>query len=266
MKYQLSVICPGIRTNNWKRLYDSIGKSFSGLWEVIFVGPYDLPEELKGIKNIIYIKDWGTPIRAQQIGLCESEGKLITWAADDGEYLPGALDVGYAILANEDFNPMTLVMGKYTEGEGDTEPMHGTEYYILSRHDASRSIFLPANYLMLNVGIVSREVLIDVGGWDCQFEVCPMSYNDLAIRLQNHGVKFIVQDQLMFKCSHLPGLMGDHGPVHNAQVYHDQPLFRKIYNDPSCIKRTVIPLDNFKFNPERWARRFGISETTGSVT
>ena len=40
---------------------------------------------------------------------------------------------------------------------------------------------LPPDTFMLNVGIVSTKLLKEVGGWDCCFEVCPCSYNDLAI-------------------------------------------------------------------------------------
>ena len=63
MKYQLSCLVPGIRTKNWLRLYHSISTAFMFSWEIIFVGPYDLPEELKGFDNVKYIKDFGSPIR-----------------------------------------------------------------------------------------------------------------------------------------------------------------------------------------------------------
>lgn len=226
-------------------------------WEIIFISPNPLPEEFKGLDNVQYIEDWGTPIRAQQRGLCAARGEYITWAADDGEYLPGSLDIAWAIVKDYKFDPKILVMGKYYEGNGDPNPvMAGKDYYYLSNHDGSFSPYLPPGYLMLNVGIVSRTLLEAVGGWDCQFEVCPMSYNDLAVRLQNYGVKFLIQDEMMFNCSHMPGTTGDHGPVHFAQIEHDQPLFKQIYGTPDATKRIHIELTNWENSPAKWERRF----------
>lgn len=254
---KLSVLVPGIRNKNWQKLYDSIKESFKESFEIIFIGPYDLPYEMRFQQNIKYIKDWGSPIRCQQIGLINSIGEYITWAADDGVYTLGSLDIAFYKLKGLDH--MNLVMGKYIEGQDDGDmPMKNNEYYNLKNHDASRLLGLPRpTYWMLNVGVVPRKLLIEIGGWDCQFEVCPMSYNDLAIRLQNYGINFIIQDEIMYKCTHMPGHTGDHGPVHDAQVFHDQPIFNMIYRKPDSINRTIIDINNWKNVPERWERRFG---------
>lgn len=257
----LTVVCPGIRTQNWQKLYRSILKAYPkasfGDFEIIFVGPYPLPEILRGFKHIRYIQDWGSPVRSQQIGLVNAYGDWITWAADDGEYLPYTLDVAMAKLGYYDFDPTKIIMGKYFEGDGNTSSMGKNDYYVLSNHDASRSKWLPKEYLMLNCGIVSRRLLFDLGGWDCGFEVCPMAYNDFAIRAQNYGAKFIIQDEIMFKYSHMPGHSGDHGPIHDAQILKDQPLFKNIYSQNECTGRTKIDINNWKHCPERWERRFG---------
>lgn len=256
IKPDLTVICPGIRTKNWLKLYQSIETSFSRRWEIIFIGPYPVPEEMKKLPNIRYIKNMGTPIKCQQIALLASRGKYITWAADDGVYLPGALDIGFNNLKDKD--NMNLVMGKYIEGADNTYmPMSEDKYYNLKNHDASMLKSLPRDcYWMLNVGIVPRQLLIDIGGWDCQFEVCPMAYNDLAIRLQNYGVNFIIQNEVMYTCSHMPGHEGDHGPVHDGQVEHDQPLFNEIYRKGTAVSRTKIDINNWGQVPEIWERRF----------
>ena len=259
MKYDLTVLVPGIREPLWQRLYDSIDKAFRLSWEMVIIGPYKPSEELLSKENVQYIEDWGTPIRSQQIGLTQARGEWITWAADDGEYYPDSLDVGFAKLSDDNMDYKSLVMGKYYEGsEGKTNPgMAGNDYYRLSFHHGNDFKYLPRQALMLNVGIVSKKLLYEVGGWDCQFEVCPLSYNDLAVRLQRHGVKFIVQNEMMYHCSHMPGHEGDHGPIHDGQTLHDAPLFAKMYNDESIVERICIPLDNWKNAPEFWSRRFG---------
>lgn len=281
MKYQLSCLVPGIRPQNWLRLYNSIKEAFAYSFEVIFVGPFPLPEELIGKENITYIPEWGSPIRAQQIALLAAQGVFTTWAADDGFFLPGALTVAFNKFFNGSFesdehlkrdlakifdfentgiafNYKKLVMGKYQEGPRLNDGMEKDWYYILSNHDSMKIPGVRAGFYMLNVGLVPTILLREVGGWDARnFEVCPMAYNDMALRLQNYGVEFIIQDEMMFSCSHLPGHMGDHGPIHDAQVYHDEPLFGDIYRDPQSATRIFIELDNWKLAPERWQRRFG---------
>jgi len=257
MKYILSVLVPGIRPTNWKRLYDSIGASCKYTWEVIFISPYALPEELKGKENVQWIEDWGTPIRCQQRGLISARGDWIAWAADDGQFLPGALTLGFDIIKGKVKNTHSYLMGKYLEGTGDNGHMLGDNYYTLSRHKASFSPWLPPHYLMLNVGLVPKKLLAIVGGWDCQFEACPMAYNDLAIRLQNLGCTVYIQNEVMFICGHTPLKQGDHGPVHDGQTLHDEPLFKDIYSRQECIDRTRVDLGNWEKTPKRWERRFG---------
>jgi hypothetical protein len=258
MDYKLTMLCPGIRTEKWERLYNSVIDSFHGDFEMIFISPYEFPDKLKQVKgnNVRLIHDWGTPIRCQQIGLIESKGEWIAWTSDDGVFLPGALDKAFEIVKDKDYK--TIVTGKYTEGD-NAYSMLNDKYYILNNHDACNLPFVPRETYMLNVGIVSRQLLIELGGWDCQFEVCPMAYNDFAIRAKNYGAEFIMQDELMFKCSHLPGTMGDHGPIHYAQTQHDQPIFTLIYCDEEKSKRTTIDIENWKNVPSRWERRFGKS-------
>ncbi len=277
MKYELTVICPGIRTKNWKRLYDSVALAFHGSWEIIFIGPYPLPLEMEGLPNAKFMQDWGSPIRCQQRGLAAAEGVFVTWAADDGIFLPLSLDLAHAAIMKDEtvaehgeclakvlgltstgiaFNHKKVVMGKYQEGPRLNDGMEKDWYYILSNHDSMKLKGVPIGCYMLNVGLVPTVLLREVGGWDAQrFEVCPLAYNDLAIRLQKYGVKFIIQDEMMFSCSHLPGHEGDHGPIHDAQVYHDQPVFEILYRNDN--RPIVIDPFNWNYAEEKWERRFG---------
>lgn len=280
MKYELTVLVPGIRTKNWKRLYESVGNSFKGTYEIIFIGPYLPPEDLVCADNIRYIQDWGSPIRCQQIALTKAEGVFITWAADDGYFIKDALSIAYdKIMSCYDtpthnefiinklevtstgiaFNNKRIVMGKYYEGNNDGDmPMQNNDYYDLNNHDATRIKWLPKPCYMLNVGLVPTSLLLEMGGWDAEnFEVCPMAYNDLAVRMQRNGVEFIIQDEMMFTCSHLPGHEGDHGPIHDAQIYHDQPRFMSIYGTNNCLNRINIDINNWKQARSKWIRRFG---------
>ena len=256
-RMDLSVLVPGIRTHNWEALYNSIPISTERSWEMIFVGPSPPSPELSDKDNVQFIQDYGTPIRCQQIGLIHAQGVWITWAADDGYFLESALDVGFDTLDEHGRNENIVVMGKYFEGEGNETTMSNNDYYLLNHHEATRSSFIPDSFLGLNVGLVSKSTLYKLGGWDCQFEVCPMAHADTAFRLQQYGTNFIPQDRIMFKCGHMPGITGDHGPVHYAQILHDEPLYKSIYGSEACLNRKFIDINNWKNCPSKWERRFG---------
>lgn len=253
---KLSVLLSGIRHWSWERLYDSIERSYTGRdWELIIVSPYELTLPLKNKNNILWIQDWGTPIRCQQIALNHTRGEYINWASDDGYFTDGSMDIGFKLL---DGDYKTVIIGKYLEGDNYSPNMKDDSYYLLNNHIGSMCKYLPDNTPLLNVGLVSRKLLLEVGGWDAKkFEVCPYAYNDLSVRLRNYNCKFIHQQEVMFICGHMPGETGDHGPVHRAQIFRDEPMFKVIYNKEDSKNRINIDLDNWKNSPEKWQRRFG---------
>lgn len=254
--YKLSVLVPSIRPQNLEKLYKSVEKAFSGTFEFVVASPYELPSFLKEKDNVQYIQTWRSPIAAQQQALVGSRGEFITFAADDGVYLPNCLDIAYKTLENEPYT--TIVTGKYQEGERVNDCMEKDDYYILSTHESMQLPGVPKDCYMLNVGLIYRSLLIDLGGWDASlFQVCPLAYTDFAIRAYRFGCKFILQQEPMFECGHMPGETGDHKPIHNAQIFHDQPLFNGIYCMPSTyLMRQNISVNNWRNSAEKWAERF----------
>jgi hypothetical protein len=96
-----------------------------------------------------------------------------------------------------------------------------------------------------------------LGGWDCSFEACPMAHTDMACRAYNQGAKVRLMDYPVLDCDHMPGTTGDHAPIHNAQLGHDEPYFRQRYFDPNWRKKYIgLQLDNWKDSPNVWERRF----------
>ena len=275
-KFDLTVLIPGIRPHNWQKLYDSIGESTTKSFEAIFIGPFKSLEDAGVPKlelhHVTFLEDWGTPIKCQQRALTHSQGEWITWAADDGIFLPGALDIGFNILDEyEGSTHKTIILGKYYEGNNptaydDIRNMSVDGYYVLNHHhfhvpglptDPNEFPWLPKPSFLLNVGLVTRQVLEEVGGWDAEkFEVCPLAYNDCSVRLLKHGCSFIMQQELMYQCSHLPNDQGDHGPVHFAQIEHDEEAFINLYTHPDHEHRLVIDIDNWKSVADKWDRRF----------
>lgn len=262
---RLSVLLSGIRTQNWLKLYESIGKSYTNKdWELVIVSPYELPIELKYKINIQWFQDWGNPCRCQQFALTKSQGDYINWAADDGWFTDCSMDKAFSLLSGEngidswEHDYKTIIVGKYREGDGDTTEMTQDKYYMLNNHLGSACKYLPVETPLLNVGLVSRKLLLETGGWDAsKFEVLPYAYNDFSVRMRNYGCKFILQQEVMFECGHMPGTTGDHGPIHMAQTFRDEPMFKLIYNRESCKDRIKIDINNWEKTNEKWERRFG---------
>lgn len=254
---KLSVLLSGIRHWNWELLYDSIGKSYTGIdWELIIISPYELTLPMKSKSNVQWYQDWGSPCHCQQLALTKANGDYINWASDDGVFTDGSMDIAFKSIENENYK--TIVVGKYLEGDNYSQNMKEDGYYILNNHLASQCKYLPDNTPMINVGLVSKKLLFEMGGWDSvKFEVLPIAYNDFSVRCNNNKCKFIHQKEVMFTCGHMPGETGDHGPIHKAQVFRDEPMFKVIYNRPDSINRINIDINNWEKSSNRWVRRFG---------
>ncbi len=251
---KLSVIVPGIRPYNWSKLYYSVYHSF-GLserdFEVIFVGPEDIADgsdkECLQHKNVKYIRDWGSPARCMNIGLTFAVGQYITWAADDGVFLPDAKGMLEVPLPTN-----SVITSKYTEGAGNG--MHEDWYYRFKTSIKCEGLSVHPEWYILNIGLIPRDLLEIFGGWDGHsYEGTFMSHLDLAARLHQNHINFIMYDKPIFTCSHMPDITGDHAPVHYAQTQHDEAMFRYLWanNAPR-----ITTLDNWKLAPPVWSRRF----------
>jgi len=256
MSIDLSIIVPGIRPYNWQRLYESVLNSTNKTWEMIFVGPYSPPDYFNDLNNILYIEDWGSPIRAQQIGLTHCKGEWISWMADDGVFLPNGLTLCFEQISLIKDKYKEIIMCKYHEGDKYNPEMLDNKYYTMGYHPATSSRYMPPHYFILMEGIIYRDLLLDMGGWDCQFEACPMSYADLGFRLQNSGVRFHIPNDFIVSVGHMPGVSGDHGPIYYAQTFHDEPLYHSIFDNQTCLQRNKIDINNWINTPNKWTRRF----------
>ena len=248
----LCVVVPGIRKANWFVLYDSIKKSYSGEWELYIIGPYE-PDFKRN--NLRWIKSYRTPVQCCQEGVFQTKAKYITFGADDGKFLPDALDKIMEIAEKKQYKDVTI--GKYVESDSEASWKHMTDpnYYRTNFHDGLRAN-IPDHYLQMMQGILTTRAFVEIGGFDCRFETGAYAHIDLSIRMQNDGSNFQVVDIVVFTCSWDPGLKGDHAPIHLGTMENDQPLYDKLYKEMDNSDRTVIGYDNWKEQPEIWKRRF----------
>lgn len=252
---KLSILCASIRNPLLSKLYKSIEGAFNDTWELIIVSPYDMPESLKSKTNIKWINDWGSPTRGWQIALVNATGEYVHYTADDCTYFKGSLDESLKLLDNQPDN--AFVSGKYLEGFMDNPIMKSDEYYHFKYHKQLDAMTGGRDYLILNVGFCKLQLLLDIGGWDCRFEAASIALMDFSMRLQDEGVKVILQKDPILFCSWSgnPNEKNDHKPVEDAHVKHDLPLINHLRNGGETIVNR-IDIDNWKKAPAIWKRRF----------
>jgi hypothetical protein len=256
---KLSIFLAGIRTQNWKALYDSIPNATSlpeSEYEVIFVGPYGLPTELQDKPNVKFIEDWGSPTRCCQIGLLEAKGEYVTWIVDDAKFCPGlAIDKAFAVMPNHDKGIVTF---KYFEGpvtEKIKRVMGGEDYWYVRGHPLLKKCSsIPQHYKLTLLLLTRGDYFRAIGGFDCcKFEQVGFGCNDLAIRFQNDGAEVILGERLLDMDFERGGL---HAAIEQAVNENDSPVFFSMYHDPKNVGRARIDVNNWKQSPDVWRRRF----------
>ena len=115
-------ILPSIRTERLPKLYESILTSTKRNFELVICGPNALPEELRDLRNVKYIKDYGSPVRASNIAAGACEGDVYTWLADDCLFFENSLDECLDRFYAMGDAKNNVLVAKYFEGqEGSSE-------------------------------------------------------------------------------------------------------------------------------------------------
>jgi hypothetical protein len=241
----LSIIIPSIRINKWPELIESIKKSCKNYsYEIIFVGP-EINHVIDEYKNIKYVRDFGHPNRCQQIGVLLSEGEYITWGSDDGLYVEDAID---SCLHEIYENKLDYLATGYNEGGN----VAVNNYSIRSCYFVGKEV--KPEYFIFNVAFIKREIL-EHEGFDTTFEVTCIGHTDLAWRIQKKykNGKLLVKE--IMNCEHMEGRSGDHGPIYDAQTFHDGPelAMKTQHGTWNSIEWNMWKYDTKPV----WERRFG---------
>lgn len=252
-----SIFLAAIRPQNWQALYDSIKVATKREFELIFVGPYPLPDSLKDTPNVKFIQDYGCPTRCYQIGLLACASPYVIFTADDGVFLNnGVFDNALFQLEKESFPTKKIISFRYYEGPRiKNNPIEGVDWWRMGYHQFYSDLpYVPNEYLLVMTALVSRDYMIKMGGWDCNFKHLGIGAVDLAVRMQRDGAEVDLEGVFM-EMTHSPGHMGDHGPIHDSHCQEDMPYFQKIYSDPTSVTRK-IDINNWMNVPDVWDRRF----------
>lgn len=251
-RYDLSIVLPGIRADNWEQLFFSAQRSIGPYsFELIAVGPYNPPPEITQHDNFKFIRDFGCPSRCVQIGASESKGKYLCWMSDDGLYEPNTLEQCLNLLEELDDKKNGMAL-RYFEGEGKGEfPL---EYWTARHHGDQRIPGVKEEYKIAPLGMYNTEYYKEIGGLDCRYEHINMCTHDLAFRLQNDGGTIHLSPETVARF-YWSWVTADAGPVQAAYHKNDAPLFKREWSQNQS-RRIKIDFDNWKQSPEKWVRRF----------
>lgn len=257
-KPNISIVLPAIRQDRWDSLYDSIvGACQRYSFELIICGPLPLTEKLQALSNVKYIKDFGSPMRASNIAAVLAEGDLITWIADDATLAKESIDKNIDYLLGMGDSNKNVVMIKYSEGKNGTEKQVLPDEYFYINNSGNCSPFLPNHWVLFNHCIMYRSFFEILGGWDCDFEACPMGHNDFAVRAQFLGANVSISPFPCLDCDHMEGGSGDHMPIFICQPQRDEPKYRSKYRNPNWTNADPkIDINNWKKSPSVWKERY----------
>ena len=257
-KYDISIMMPAIRTNQWLMMYGSLLNACKKYtWELVLISPFDLPDNMKHLENIKLIKDYGCPSRCAQMGTLSCEGRMLYHCVDDAIFLPDAIDVAMDFY-NEHCDYKDVVNMRYREGanySGQTLPMG---FWMAWFHQELRLTGIPQHYKISCHHLMSFEYFRELGGWDCRFEYINHGLHDLMFRVQADGGRLYDSPTDATTVNHFVDKTGDHAPIYDAQTFADKPKFDEIYssNYNAAEQRIHIDLNNWEQCPEVWDRRF----------
>lgn len=224
-------------------------------FEIVFIGPYRLPDELQSLHNIKYIKDFGCPSRCLQLGCYFAEGEYLSWCSDDCRILPNKFDEAVEFF-NKNLSENDCMNMKYSEGANFTGDQHNqTEYWIARTHTDLRLLGVKEGWKIAPIFMYKREFFIKCGGLDCRFEHVNMNTHDLSFYIQEKGGKIVDSPDRVFQFDHQPH-KSDYPPIFKSYHENDRPLFHNLYNNIDAAKNRSINFDNWRKAQTVWKRRF----------
>ena len=263
---KLSIVCPTIRIKNLSKYYSSIVtacKQFT--WEVIFISPYLLPEELLNKGNVRYIHSYADPTTCFNMGCSIARGEIIMNSTDDGLFQEDSLD--FALEMMDAAGPEDLVNFVYAEGVLDDETLEELpasrnksfqpdDYWLAGFHGALRLPGINPNWDLCLHFLIKRVYFEKLGYLDTRFTYVNMNLHILAFTAQMLGSTVHHLPFVGFRCSHLDGIK-DHIAIEQA---HNEELsiFVGDYINGAPLPK-LLNKDAWKSRPAFWEKRFKLT-------
>lgn len=271
---KLSVFLPTIRTHLLPEFCEFLRRSYSGELEVVLAGPFPpmgLPEDEENKFNIGWVETFQSPTCAAQEAALKCTGDLILHSVDDTLYLPGALDElveshlrleactisgDGAIITNAPYcdSPEGYRELQKNKSIHPDKFKHPDNYWTAANAGYGMMPEIRSEWMTTCHFLMRRQAFCDeVGGFDCRFEYLNHACHDLLYRMYLDGYVGISLNETVSLADWVPNREGDHGPINDAQLFHDHPEFIKKWSKTPPLR---ISQENYKDQPEVWTRRF----------
>ncbi len=270
MRPIVSVILPSIRPSNLEKVYQSIANGCKSYpFEVVIPSPYLIPISLLRTPNVRFLHTYASPVIASQMITPLCRGTYIYNLTDDGLVQEGVIDEAVKMLEQNSLG-LNIINMRYDEGVLDAKTLtllkesheHFPESYWMAHNDPTmaRLAGIKAEWKVCFHFVMRKQLFLNLGGYDCQFEYLNHAEHDFMFRAQSIGCQIINLPRVAFYCSHTPGRTGDHAPVNDAQLGPDTRLFHSIYGfEGAAFARWKINYDNWTYFPNIWSRRFDLN-------
>lgn len=256
MKPLISFYCGGIRPQNWKRLYDSIGPSVGKhSFELVICGPTKgIPDELEPFRNIKFIRDFGSSCRAAQLAAYFSEGRLLTLTADDGWYMPGAMERAIDHYLSKEHHKFVLGL-KYGE-HGD---IFADGHWQYRAHPPLVMEGIPQEAPVILNSIMSTDYYKEMGGYEAEhYGHTNWSGHSFYLRLRNDGAQIELFPEGVLMCEWEEGCTGTHEPIHKtdcpSEPTSNYGYFKSVWEKPNGLARTNF--ESWRQAESVWSMRF----------
>ena len=260
-QYDVTILIPGIRTNRWENLYNSLYLACKKYkWQLLLISPFDLPTELIDKSNIKIIKDYGNVNRCVQLGILQCNAPLFFLTVDDCVFAEDSLDLAIDLYQKQ-CSDIDVICMRYGEGGN----LMAESYWYAYNSDNLRLPGIPKNYKTANQCLMKVETFKKMGGLDCiNFEYLDRPIHDFMFRLQKAGGQIYFSPTHVCIATWYETTTGDHAPIHHGGM-KDLNMFTSMYIDPNILdKRLILDYDNWKQSPAIWTRRFGDKQLASS--
>lgn len=225
---KVSVIFYSLRTSLLAGIADCL-KSNKTNYEVITAGPAP-GENLQGFRHISTLVK---PAQCYEICFRQARGETILWTTEYALYSSGSLDKAFQYW--QSFGNYRIVIAlKTLENNRDLTEMHR---FFHGKPECPQ---------MAPYGLMSREFLLDLGGYDKRF-IGGQSENDLVMRVYEAGGDVVI-------CPDAE-VMIDHNTAHvSASVFadshrHDRDVLESLWVHDGCLsKNRLKPFEKFNSN------------------
>lgn len=247
---KLSVFMPTIRTHLHEVWYDSLEASCDRHdFEVVMCGPFEPPESVLSKDNVKWVKSFASPTVCAQLAFMKCTGDYLFHTVDDSLFTPHTISNELDNVSED-----VIVGMRYREGQahsGSTLP----DMYWYAANAYSRWEGVHPSWGICVHFLMSTDLCCDFGGFDCKYDYLNHATHDLLFRIQKQqGISYRISKNEISSASWFEGITGDHAPIHNAQISHDEPIFARDWRNPN--KRGPIDIMNYESYPEVWKTRF----------